>query len=417
MADNEDEKGAFIHIDELLQECRSFLKSTFLEKFSLKVTELGSQEAELFAEILQKFDKHFLDANANTLNEKLNDFIRQVRLMLDEEKEKYKHRHLDMAVFDAFNKHIELFYDAIRSVFQEIACTHFLSSEVIPISGYDFKWESDKLRDAEWQYAKLHLVKNGQLCPHGTKLRRKDHLQHLTHSFIVFDGRILALAPQHASLIDKPGAYAKNVKLAEDEKRNSWAVKIIENPEITSSFEMKEEDVAADLNMALASTKRMSKSGLFKKYIPYVFVGTPLRKYLQSRPFEDEERLDIAIKLLVAVQRLHSGQSKSRNKYLHGDLHGGNITIDKQGNVHLIDYDSSRVFVSTANNLFYQGEVKKLGLLLEDPIFTKEMLDKYPTLKNFLQKFSELPPLTQLIQDLITIRDDLFPPRHNSTLT
>lgn len=62
--------------------------------------------------------------------------------------------------------------------------------------------------------------------------------------------------------------------------------------------------------------------------------GQLLKDYIKENLYDKEKLLDFAEKFLQMVKTLH------RNKISHGDLQHGNILIDSNNNISLIDYDS-----------------------------------------------------------------------------
>lgn len=85
-----------------------------------------------------------------------------------------------------------------------------------------FNWKSSATKSDEWAIAKKLLSNDGALPPNGTKLSR--HETKLTHSFIVINEMILAMAEQGAYLPrTKEGGKAK---MGEDEKGALYVIEI-----------------------------------------------------------------------------------------------------------------------------------------------------------------------------------------------
>ncbi len=260
-----------------------------------------------------------------------------------------------------------------------------MKNKVTPLSYDNFPWESTEIKAAEWNYAKQHLAPNGILLPDGTKLRRKDleHVNFITHSFIIIDGVILAMAPRGNYLGKGLSAHAK---LAEDENGGLWAIKIrklwevrtnrcvADRPEI-------EDNIANDVGKSLKSTIRTSNSSKKEKhYLAYIYLGIPLSKYLTQHKFvDDSERYDLAIKMALAVYNFNSGlDSKTQTRYTHMDLNLGNIIVDERGNVHLIDFGGSRKIPTdkseyTIEEFYLRYDIDELLRIMEIFIFTEEM--------------------------------------------
>lgn len=127
------------------------------------------------------------------------------------------------------------------------------------------EWLSEQSKKDEWARAKSALAPNGVLHPNGTKLRRKD--SGLSHSFIVIDGKILAMAGQGVYL--GQGAEGR-VKLSEDEEGGIYALKI------GNALLAEESDIATDLGKAIPHGSRPTPKGR-KYYLPYFYLGKPLK--------------------------------------------------------------------------------------------------------------------------------------------
>ncbi len=203
------------------------------------------------------------------------------------------------------------------------------------------EWDRN-LRTSEFNKAKQHLRPNGQLKSDGTKLRRQE--SKLSRSFMIVDGKILAI---HRITLGK-GVYGK-AKLAEDETGRLYALKILAE----KGKKSKEAEIAYDLGISDKVTSRETNSTQskinFKKYIPYQYLGTAFyQRYFEENKDKDlgkiahfnlDERLEISIKLSILLCQLHAGRhSKTQKNYLHGDFHNNNITVDDNGNYHVIDF-------------------------------------------------------------------------------
>lgn len=189
------------------------------------------------------------------------------------------------------------------------------------------EWLSEQSKKDEWARAKSALAPNGVLHPNGTKLRRKD--SGLSHSFIVIDGKILAMAGQGVYL--GQGAEGR-VKLSEDEEGGIYALKI------GNALLAEESDIATDLGKAIPHGSRPTPEGR-KYYLPYFYLGKPLKPYLFENKLDHDQFYNVIIKVFLAFHDLHQGKlSKTNTKYRHYDPHFGNITLNEEtGDIHLID--------------------------------------------------------------------------------
>lgn len=189
------------------------------------------------------------------------------------------------------------------------------------------EWLSEPLKQEEWSTVKNKLAPGGELRPNGTKLRRKD--SQLSHSFIIIDGKILAMAGQGVYL--GQGAQGR-VKLAEDEAGGLYALKI--GDELLAE----EADIATDLGKAIPHASRIVPKG-HKYYLAYSYLGTPLKTYLSENKLDNDRFYSLIVKVFLAFHALHQGTSSETNtQYRHHDPHLGNITLNEEtGDIHLID--------------------------------------------------------------------------------
>ena len=231
----------------------------------------------------------------------------------------------------------------------------------------DLNWDSPTQRQHEWAYANQRLNRS----PNGTKLRRKDHPQ-IEHSFIVIDGKILAMAPR-GEYIGR-GSFGR-AKLCEEEDGKLWAVKISalqKNNLNIQKIQQNEESIVNDLGLGLKAITRTPYFCFFgskepKHYLAMQYLGKSLLN-VQTQDFSDLQRYDLALKMLGALKKLHSGsQSKIDRQYVHGDIALRNFTIDDHGTVHLIDFGLSRypstVELDIHSDLFYSDARRTIYLI------------------------------------------------------
>ncbi len=207
----------------------------------------------------------------------------------------------------------------------------------------------------EWQYAKSLFLEN----PDSQKIKRDLHSQ-LVHSFICFEGKILALASnQDEFKYLGEGIYGR-VKLAQDKEGRLYVLKIQKTKhashqnvrffQFSSEWEAR---VAYDVGAASKPTILIRNNGK-KTYILYHYLGMPLQSYLEKH-LTIEQRYDIAVKIAFAVYRLHSGKSSKENtSYTHLDIKPHNMVIDDKACVHLIDYGCSD-YVGSINRSDIKG--------------------------------------------------------------
>lgn len=245
----------------------------------------------------------------------------------------------------------------------------------------NIEWDSPFQKEEEWSIAKNKLSPQGILLPSGTKLRRKD--SNLSHSFIIVGNKLLAMAGKGVYLGKGKSAH---VKIAEDEIGHLYALKIRKESNI-------EKDILSDLGIGAGHDCRRYQTPIrHKYYILSDYLGTTLLSYLKKKQstLTDDERYELAIKIALLIHNLHSGRhSKTGTKYIHGDIHTQNITIDEEGNLHLIDFERAHsighnVFNSFIHSFYHMDAIQKdlrfvaciLSKNLQNPIFLPRMIEQ-----------------------------------------
>lgn len=197
-------------------------------------------------------------------------------------------------------------------------------------------WKSKEEKEYEWGFAKQRLTLNGKLLPNGTKLSRLDYPRDLQHSFMIIDNKIIAISGKGIYLGE--GFYGQT-KLAEDEKGNLIALKIVRNNEYNTKLD-NEAQIANDLGVSGQHVIQYIGLKPYKHYIAYQYLGITLNKYLNINPeLSLDKRFHLCLKLSIALYQLHTGKtSKSKIKYNHNDIHLNNIVVDEHDEPHFIDY-------------------------------------------------------------------------------
>ncbi|WP_298626961.1 hypothetical protein, partial [uncultured Legionella sp.] len=153
-----------------------------------------------------------------------------------------------------------------------------------------------------------------------------------THSFIKIHGEIYALAQGKKTDANINKGSTAKLKYACNKAGEQFLIKI------SNWIQEKEANIMMDLSQSVGFNERSDKS---KFYIALLFLGTDLENYLTQNHaiLNEDQRFDIAIKLCWQVFCLHEGlSSKTSTPYAHYDIKHDNVTIDKDGNIHLIDY-------------------------------------------------------------------------------
>ena len=153
-------------------------------------------------------------------------------------------------------------------------------------------WDPEQ-KSREWAIATQTLSdSNGVLLENGSKLTRKS--SGLSHSFMVIDGRILAL--------DGKGHYlgkgvTGKVKLAENEEGHLFALKIMKE---TGNSEA---HIANDLNLAGHEVSRMdgTNASIKKHYIAYKYLGVTLDNYNNTNTLSLDARYNLGIKISLLI--------------------------------------------------------------------------------------------------------------------
>ncbi len=286
--------------------------------------------------------------------------------------------------------HVEDFYCLAQQKLQEFSKS--LRCWAITTTYKDLlTWPNSEHKKAQWAFALQKLSKDGILKPDGTKLSRKDFPELLTHSFIILNQHIFALAGPNQYL----GFEKYCTKLAEDEFGGNWAIKILIQNHFLNPKIIREETIAIDLQQALPGCKGIKALGprVYKYYLPQIYLGKSLSEVLRSNTLNPTLRIELAIKLATRLHELHTGKlSQSQTRYIHGDLNQGNIVIDNHQQVHLIDFEDAEPF--NTNYLATELEILCSHLIpITYPVnrprlLTPDMLKTNPKPQYFLETYN-----------------------------
>ena len=107
---------------------------------------------------------------------------------------------------------------------------------------------------------------------------------------------------------------------------------------------------------------------LNKAYIHMLALGESLPNRLKQA--SSDEKLDLAIKLLIKVDNLHTGKEAiSGTPYAHRDLKPDNVVIDRNNHLHLVDFGLATPEI--------QNKTEKLGGTLPYAALDQEIIDGY----------------------------------------
>ncbi len=184
--------------------------------------------------------------------------------------------------------------------------------------------------------------------------------EHLKHSFININGKLLALLPHTPGIGEDPaiagaGSYAK-VKYAIDEKGNEYVVKI-EHKGVTSAQD-EELSFMQEVGWTADTAVRVLPNGQEQRYTVMPYLGKTLSKSV-TRPTEaiqNKTNVDSAIKFAWQVHCAHQGWLSIQGRSIaHHDLKPDNVARDKNGRVHILDWGFAKRGINiteVANNGF-----------------------------------------------------------------
>ncbi|MBA2652172.1 MAG: hypothetical protein H0U73_07900 [Tatlockia sp.] len=212
---------------------------------------------------------------------------------------------------------------------------------------------------SEWQIAKRFIDGENERLP-GDRIKKGTE-NNLDHSFILTQGKILlGIANKKNGILNKKPS--RKVVLAEDELEKWYVLKSFNNPRKLPTSEYQ---IAFDLGLTNEPGLTISQSNSTRKiYLPLIYLGKTLPVYLKENNLSDDEALRIAILLALHIEDLHTGKlSKTGRKWFHCDIKPLNITVDKQGYPHLIDFGYFDDFATTRGySKVYEGLEEKSDL-------------------------------------------------------
>ncbi|TNF69196.1 MAG: hypothetical protein EP298_04495 [Gammaproteobacteria bacterium] len=312
-----------------------YLKYESSDDLSIKEKFINSEEVNDFLDIFKKFQP-------------INTPVDDVRLKSKKEEEKEEEED-DAELKGVFESNFGLINAEIK-----------------------INWQDEGTKIKEWSKAKKYFRENsGEFkLKHergSSKVNPKNKDNHKSHSFLNIEGKILAV---NTKALGSGGNG--QVTLAEDEDGKLYAIKRLKN----YKFANEEAQTSKNLGASIGDHKRKDSN---KHYIAYEYLGESLKSYLKREKdnLSEIQQLDLAIQLFKLIDKMHSGRaSKTGEKIAHLDIKPDNIVIDKNGNLHLVDYGLSK-------NLDSKGSVGGTPAFLPSNhrSETREHLDIYAALR------------------------------------
>ena len=228
-------------------------------------------------------------------------------------------------------------------------------------------WQDDETRQNEWNYAKSKLIINGQMLPEGTKLARTDRENkgHITHSFIVLGGEIIALSSKYQSFATQ--GLQGRTKLGENEQGETCVIKAT-TVGSRSLWELRQEGkITKKIYPTTTTTERTKDKSETKYYIKMPYLGMAAIDYMvqHHQDVSMEERFDLTIKSLRAIKVFHHPDDDT---YLtHQDIKTDNIVVDDNLDVHIIDMGLSKYYSELSSDVFRQQK-HEVDCLMRDII-------------------------------------------------
>lgn len=232
----------------------------------------------------------------------------------------------------------------------------------------------------EWRIAHQYLdnAPDGTKLPYSVQFNHKKeiisrkrfethHKPYQTfHSFIKMNGMIFVFQNGHLS----EGSINK-AKYVMNEQDELFVVKL--GDEIHKLKES-ETTILADLQLSKGLLQRLDKK---KQYIFMYALGVSLNRLFKNneQPKKLEERLDMAIQLSWKLYRLHEGHdSLTHTPYAHMDIKPDNVTMTKDGELHIIDFGMAEQYPKQAGRQKTQARLY-VAYKKQNQVLTKEQYD------------------------------------------
>ena len=253
-------------------------------------------------------------------------------------------------------------------------------------------WENEAEWRLEWEIANQYLkINSHQFRMDGTKIKRGNHQDlvnkktvNLTHSFIVFSGKIFAIGDKENYIKKQTkGGLKARIKFCTDEEKIFYGLKIQISHGSHLSSVLSENQIAVDQGVALPGGCRKIAENIWKCYSPYFYFhrGTLQHYLLKRKPaLSDKATLWLAFMVTDTLDKLHTGDSSlSAQPYAHLDIKPGNMVFDNSFALRFIDFGFSDALQGQATK-FHGTE----GYLPLHPLsYSKQNLDIFALLRVF----------------------------------
>ncbi|MFA6301518.1 MAG: hypothetical protein WC627_00095 [Legionella sp.] len=152
-----------------------------------------------------------------------------------------------------------------------------------------------------------------------------------------------------------------------------------------------------------------SPTSVRKSFQPIIHLGITLSNYLLSKPkIPFNDKLELAIDVLLKISDLHDGKaSKSNKHYAHLDIKPDNIVINAQNKIQFIDFGTSKEISDTNDQEIHKNNCTTIGYSPIDIEVLRELENSSP---QHIPDFIQSTP-NYFFDDRIALLRTLYHPR------